>query len=260
METPLLTKSYEKNGHALIRSVLSGDDLVEFRGAVREVSSQLNGEKRSLADRDTYGKAFLQTTNLWRHSETVAKYVLSEKIGKIAAELMGVNGVRLYHDQSLFKEAGGGFTPWHQDQQYWPLDTPNTITMWMPLVDADSEMGTMYFASGSHAEGYMGNIPISDDSEIKIRELIDSKGYLVTEPNKMAAGDATFHSGWVFHGAPGNRGDLTREVMTVIYYEDGARIGRVDSTDRANDLAAWFPGLKEGDLAATELNPLVYSG
>ena len=36
--------------------------------------------------------------------------------------------VRLYHDQALFKEAGGGITPWHQDQHYWPLDTDRTIT------------------------------------------------------------------------------------------------------------------------------------
>ncbi|MFM9874219.1 MAG: phytanoyl-CoA dioxygenase family protein [Fimbriimonadaceae bacterium] len=254
------TIGYGRDGHALLRGVLSGSEITEFRDAVREVSARLNGERRSLADRDTYGKAFLQTTNLWRHDETVAHYVLSEKIGKIAAELMHVRGVRLYHDQSLFKEAGGGFTPWHQDQQYWPLDTPKTITLWMPLVDATAEMGTMYFASGSHSEGYMGNIPISDDSELTIRNLIASKNYVVTEPNVMAAGDATFHSGWVLHGAPGNRSKTVREVMTIIYYEDGATIGRVDSQDRANDLASWFPGLKEGDLAVTELNPLVYSG
>lgn len=254
-----LTVGYSKNGHALVQQVLGGLQLAEFRDAVRETSARLNGERRALADRDTYGKAFLQTTNLWRHDPTVAKFVLSEEIGKIAADLMGVQGVRLYHDQSLFKEPGGGPTPWHQDQQYWPLDTPNTITMWMPLVDADEQMGTMWFASGSQSLGYLGNLPISDHSDETIRELIDQKGYGVTLPNKMAAGDATFHSGWVFHGAPGNQSDQMREVMTVIYYEDGAVVGQADSNDRKNDLAAWFPGLKPGDVAATELNPLVYS-
>src|SRR5207249_11996994 len=55
----------------------------------------------------------------------------------------------LYHDQALFKEAGGGRTPWHQDMYYWPLDTDRTITMWMPLVDVPAEVGSMLFASGS---------------------------------------------------------------------------------------------------------------
>ena len=59
-----------------------------------------------------------------------------------AAHLLGVDGVRLSHDQALFKEPGGGRTPWHQDQCYWPLDTDKTITMWMPLVDVPGEVGT----------------------------------------------------------------------------------------------------------------------
>ena len=59
----------------------------------------------------------------------------------VAAALLGVDGVRLYHDQALFKEPGGGPTPWHQDQVYWPLATDRTITMWMPLVDLPDASG-----------------------------------------------------------------------------------------------------------------------
>ena len=36
--------------------------------------------------------------------------------------LLQTPGVRMYHDQALYKEAGGGYTPWHVDQFYWPLD------------------------------------------------------------------------------------------------------------------------------------------
>ena len=67
--------------------------------------------------------------------------------------------------EALFKEAGGGITPWHQDQYYWPLDRPDTITMWMPLVDLAPEMGVMKFASKSHAGGMLENLAISDKSE-----------------------------------------------------------------------------------------------
>jgi ectoine hydroxylase-related dioxygenase (phytanoyl-CoA dioxygenase family) len=79
---------------------------------------------------------------------------------------MGVAGVRLYHDQALYKEAGGGHTPWHQDQQYWPLDGVKCVTLWMPLVHASTkEMGTMRFADGSQELGYLGSLNVSDDSE-----------------------------------------------------------------------------------------------
>lgn len=47
----------------------------------------------------------------------------------------------MYHDQALFKEPGGGPTPWHQDRFYSPLTTENTVTMWMPLVDVPAGDG-----------------------------------------------------------------------------------------------------------------------
>jgi ectoine hydroxylase-related dioxygenase (phytanoyl-CoA dioxygenase family) len=56
---------------------------------------------------------------------------------------MGVEKVRIYHDQALVKFPKAGKTPWHQDYFYWPIDSPNTITMWMPLHDCPRTMGTM---------------------------------------------------------------------------------------------------------------------
>src|ERR1019366_4651671 len=128
------------------------------------------------------------------------------------------DGVRIYHDQALLKESGGGITPWHQDQHYWPLDTSNTVTMWMPLVDLTPEMGTMRFAAGSHREGYLGDMPISDDSQARLEGFVRARGFRVDPGQAMAAGDATFHYGWTLHGAPGNSTTRTREVMTIIWF------------------------------------------
>ena len=74
----------------------------------------------------------------------------------------------------------------------------------------------------------------------------------------MTAGDATFHAGWTLHRAPGNSTDVMREVMTIIFFADGVRIGEPQNPQQANDLKGWLPGLAPGDLAASELNPLVY--
>ena len=87
--------------------------------------------------------------------------------------------------------------------------------------------------------------------------FVAEKGYRIQESGAMRAGDATFHSGWTLHGAPGNSSDRMREVMTIIYYPDGTRVGPADNANRQADLATWLPGLKPGDLAASELNPLV---
>lgn len=251
--------SYRRDGHVMVRGLLSPAEVAVHRQAILDAVARLNQETRPMEERDTYGKAFLQIMNLWVQDEAARDFVLSRRLAQVAAQLMQVDGARLYHDQALFKEPHGGPTPWHQDQHYWPLDSDNTITMWMPLIDADTSMGTMRFASGSQNAGYLGDIPISDESEAIFERFVGERGYKIVESGAMRAGDATFHSGWTLHGAPGNSSDRMREVMTIIYYPDGTRVGSADNANRQADLASWLPGLKPGDVAASELNPLPYS-
>ena len=60
-----------------------------------------------MEQRDTYGKAFLQIMNLWTKSDLVKEIVFSHKLASIATDLLEVDGVRLYHDQALYKEPRG---------------------------------------------------------------------------------------------------------------------------------------------------------
>lgn len=253
-----LIGQFRRNGHVLVPALASAGEVEAYRPVILAARYRLGPAAAPMQDRDTYGKAFLKGMNLWPKDPDVARFVLARRFAKVAADLLGVAGVRIYHDQALLKEPGGGPTPWHQDQHYWPLDTDNTVTMWMPLVDVDESMGAMHFASGSHLGGYLGDLPISDASEAHLEEYIVSRGLRVSPPAAMRAGDATFHYGWTLHGAPANRTGRTRAVMTVIWFEDGARIIEPDNASRKRDLERWLHGLPPGDPAAGPLNPLVY--
>lgn len=250
--------AYQTNGHITLHQVATAEEVGAYRRVINEAVERLNTERRSLDERDTYGKAFLQIINLWVNDEAVKRFVFAKRFAGIAAQLLGVEGVRLYHDQALFKEPHGGHTPWHQDQFYWPLDTDKTITLWMPLVDADESMGVMQFASGSQSEGFLGHIGISDESEATFKQFVADKGFALTSAGSLAAGDATFHNGWTLHCAPANQTDRMREAMTVIYFADGARCTEPDNPNRERDLAEWLTGCQPGDLAAGPLNPLIY--
>jgi ectoine hydroxylase-related dioxygenase (phytanoyl-CoA dioxygenase family) len=88
-------------------------------------------------------------------------------------------------------------------------------------------------------------------------ELVRKQGYPITNAS-MNAGDATFHGGWTLHTAPPNNTDVMREVMTVIYYEDGVRVmDNPDNENRRIDLARWLPGAKPGEPAVSPLNPVL---
>jgi hypothetical protein len=254
-----LIGEFRRDGHVLIRGLATPAEIDAYRPAILDARNRFGGEATPLAERDTYGRAFLKGMNLWSKDDRVKRFVLARRFAQVAADLLGVDGVRVYHDQALLKEPGGGLTPWHQDQHYWPLDTDNTVTMWMPLVDVTPEMGTLRFASGSHRNGYLGDLPISDQSEARFENIIRERGHEIVPGAAMAAGDATFHYGWTLHGAPGNSSATTREVMTIIWFADGARVGALDNANRERDCERWLPGLKPGDLAASELNPLAFN-
>jgi ectoine hydroxylase-related dioxygenase (phytanoyl-CoA dioxygenase family) len=85
--------------------------------------------------------------------------------------------------------------------------------------------------------------------------LIQREGFAVSPAVPMAAGDASFHSGWVIHGAGRNTSTRPRMAMTVIYVEDGAVISEPDSPERQHDLATWLPGQRPGDAVGSPINP-----
>jgi len=50
-----------------------------------------------------------------------------------------------------------------------------------------------------------------------------------------------------------------REVMTIIYYEDGVRVmTELGNSARKADLDGIMPGVKPGEMARSELTPLIY--
>ncbi len=249
---------FAARGHALVRGLASAEEVEFFRPAIEAGVRRFTANQAALEDRDTYGKAFLQVPNLCFFDDAVRPFSFAPRFAKVAADLLGVEGVRMYHDQALFKEPGGGHTPWHQDQTYWPLDTDRTVTMWMPLVDVPADVGSMTFVDGSHREGSLGGWVIGDESQEQFEAMVQSRGMATSTHGAMRAGDATFHTGWTLHSAPANNTSLLRGVMTVIYVADGTRVGPIDSPYRAFDQQIWLGGAEPGSLVGGERNPLLW--
>ncbi len=127
----------------------------------------------------------------------------------------------------------------------------------MPLVDITVEMGMLTFASGSQKKGVVFDYEISDASEKEYEKYVTGNGFPVTRAVTMKAGDATWHYGHTIHSAPGNYSGTRREIMTVIYLADGARITEPKHKYQQNDHKTWLMGYPVGGPVASELNPLV---
>ena len=248
---------YKKNNFIKVKNVFSPELIAYFNRVITKKVNEVNQQKTPLEGRDTYGKAFLQLFNLWELDEEIKKFVSSRRMAHIAAQLMEVEGVRLYHDQALFKEAGGGITPWHADQYYWPLSSDKTITAWVPLQATPLEMGPLEFSAGSQEILDGRDLSISDDSEATIQKRLK-----VTDFEHVVApfdiGEISFHSGWIFHRAGANTTSHMRKVMTVIYMDKHMRLKAPENPGQQNDWQTWCPGAEIGEVINSPINPILF--
>ena len=146
-----LKKRFNEDGFIVVRDVFKPSEIEFYREVVQEaIKERKQLDLRQLEDKSKYEQSFTQCQNLWEDYPEIRKLTFDQRICKIAAELLDVKAIRIWHDQALVKEAGGRETDPHHDQPYWPIKETNTITAWIPLCDVDSTNGQLGFYPGSH--------------------------------------------------------------------------------------------------------------
>lgn len=250
---------FRTDGFIRLSNVLDEATIAHYLPHIRRVTYEHNPNKnKPLDERDTYGKAFIQVTNLWTKDETVKQFAFNRRLAQIATELLGTGGVRMWHDQALFKEPSGGFTPWHVDQQYWPMATELSVTAWIPLQSVPLEMGPLCFGKGSHQKHIARDMDISDESEKHIeREVTRQKIEDVQEP--FALGAVSFHFGWTLHRAGPNTTNTPREVFTIIYMDSQMRLAEPKNSYQQADWEAFTPSTRPGEVMDDPLNPVLFA-
>ncbi len=227
------------HGHAVFPGVLSRGEVAAFRPLMRQYvaakGTVLTGADSSTAE-----------YHLGDAPTPIVDFVTAPRLGALAAQLLDAEAVRILHFCGMFKPAGGGPTPWHQDQAYLPLDGRGTITLWIPLTDITPEMGTLTFAQGSHRTA-------------RVLDPGSRSDFPMAANGALAAGDVSLHLGWTLHGAQANTSARERQALAIVYYADGTRIrvrAHLPVMDRIRH--RYFPGLGDSDPAVGPLNPVVY--
>src|SRR5438067_387988 len=94
--------AYRRDGFIALTDVFVGEELRELREAVeaavaletRPVERSAEGTKRTPG---AYELIFNQKVNLWQRHPNVGKFVVSKRLGNLAARLEGVP-MRVWHD------------------------------------------------------------------------------------------------------------------------------------------------------------------
>ena len=250
-----LIDHFNEKGFVVAEKLLEVSEIKHYRkvleGAVR-LRKQL--DKRKLSEKSEYEQSFIQCQNLWEDYPEIRKLTFDQRIAATAAKLLGVNKLRIWHDQALVKESGGRETDPHHDQPYWPIKETNTITAWIPMVPISADNGHMGFFSGSHKikEKRFINIFKGKVGQEELDKLPQLKG-LRPEYVDLKPGDVSFHHGLTFHNAKPNLSSEDRPVFTIIYFADGSTRGSDQfhfSVDRAL--------IGVGEVIKSDVTPLAF--
>src|SRR5689334_17247138 len=250
--------SYQENGFLVIHDFLTQEELSVWRKAVDAAVARREDRRLAKSDERSgdsyYDNVFIQRVNLWQDNEEMRPLMLDARLGKMAAELAGVAGIRIWHDQALIKKPWGNPTAWHLDNPYWSFSSRDAISIWVALDDATLENGCLYFIPGSHKTATYDNVGIGQNMGDLFKVYTDwSKRKTAAAP--MKAGSCSFHNGLVAHGAGANMTPGFRRAMTCAYMPDGSTFNGQQNVLSDEQIAR----LKVGDiLDDSNQNPLIY--
>ena len=257
---------YQENGYIVIDDFLNAEELKIWRNAVDLALQERKGQKMpgkaaTIAeddgintDAEYFSKVFDQLINLWQTNDKVKRLMLNERIGEMAAKLAGVDGIRIWHDQALYKKPWANPTSWHLDTPFWSFTDRKALSIWVALDDATLENGCLFFIPGSHKQTSFDNPGIGKnmDSIFEIYPLFKSSGSIAAP---MKAGSCSFHNGLTIHGAHANMTPGARRAMTCAYMPVGNVYNGIPNVLPKEYLS----NLEIGDLLDNESqNPLIY--
>jgi ectoine hydroxylase-related dioxygenase (phytanoyl-CoA dioxygenase family) len=159
-----------------------------------------------------------QICNGWKADRLLAAQVLSERTGRLAAELVGWEGVRLLQDNCLWKPPAAKAIGMHQDGSYLDyLVPPEMITCWIALDDTAAEAGTLTYARTSHrwprSPENRGEFHAPDDWLEPVRRSRPQGAEPELVDVVVRAGGAAFHHCDTFHGSGPNKGVVHRRAL-----------------------------------------------
>ena len=223
-----------------------------FLAAVDAAVGQRNVTARPMAERSEYERMFTQYYNLWETSLDVRTLTFEPRLAQIASALLGVPALRVYCDQSFYKDPGSTDTGAHQDYTLLSIEETQTVNAWIPLEGSTVDAGALGYLSGSHKLGRVTNLDLvlgRDPFESQeLRALLANPVFV-----ELAPGSVAFHHVLTFHLSTPNRSARTRKAFAITYVADGSTRGTSwphASVDRA--------GIAVGERIEGPATPLVW--
>lgn len=223
-------EKFAEQGYLVVESVLSEADLAPLIAVISEaVAAQASELHKAGAIPHTYEAlpfarrwyAVLKACNRenevfgWHtriYSEALFNLITHPKVLDVLAPLIG-SDIQFNGDfwvRPKLPNEKLTTLPWHQDSAYMPNTENDThLTVWLPLVDVNTENGTLQFVPGSHTTGLQTYHRVPDEA---FAVPVDSPTLSDTDIHtlEMKKGDLLVFNNLVFHRSLLNRSEGIR--------------------------------------------------
>ncbi len=251
--SPEQVQQYRTKGFIVIEDFLSRSELEHWRevtmDAMRLRLSLDAGENNTAIlnnqmNPDTfYAQVFTQCLRLADIHPGMAELIFDERLGRLAGTLAQVDGIRIWHDQALFKLPYGNHTAFHFDNPFWSFYHRDAISIWVALDDATQANGCLWYLPGTHLEASFNAVGIGENLGDIFKAYPQWKK-IEALPASCRAGSVVLHNGLIAHGAGVNMTAHPRRAMTCAYMPDGSTFNGQQNV-LPDD---YFKTLKVGDL------------
>ena len=188
-------EQYRDDGYTFPVRVLDSDEAAGYRARLENFEAA-HGEALSGALRNKSHLLFTWVDELMRN----------ESVLDVAEDLIGED-LLCWNTLFWIKEPESkSYVSWHQDLNYWGLDTDNLITVWLALSPATVESGCMRVLPRSHKGEFMPHEDLFKDDNMLTRgqeiaiEVDESKA--VAMP--LQPGEVSLHNDRLAHGSAPN--------------------------------------------------------
>ncbi len=207
---------FDRDGFLPFEHLIDAAGIAGLRAALASLQARWAAELGAAVG--DYVRVVSQWTNLWESHPAFAAQLRSPIATEIAAELIGCDRIRVFHDHLISKppEANGA-VPWHQDYPYWPVSSPRAVSCWLALDDVTIESGCMHFMPGAQREGEHAAVDFLNDR----KEWGPRTQDIVAVP--LRAGDCVFHHCLSWHTTPRNSTNLDRRAYITILMDAACR-------------------------------------
>jgi phytanoyl-CoA hydroxylase len=257
--TPEQIRFYQENGFLVLENFLDATETAHWSRTTDEaVEKRLASDAHRLSNQGDpdayYAQVFTQCLKLADTHVGMRELMFDPRLGKLAATLAGVDGIRIWHDQALYKPPFGNPTGWHLDNPYWSFSSRNSLSIWVALDDATLSNGCLYYVPCSQKTATWQNAGIGKNQS-DLFKVYPQWREIETVACPCPAGSAVFHNGLCAHGAGANMTNKPRRAMTCAYMPDGEVFNGITNILPAEYLQT----LTVGDVLNDDtVNPLIW--